>query len=352
MSKPLSVLTARLTNRSPIAPVQWRAPAPPERARRSAGTHAFPAVRRIPLPGKGPEDVLVDDTGRVLAGLDDGRIVRVSTDSGAVETVASTGGRPQGLEWDGDGRLIVCDPHRGLLKVDPTSGAIEVLADEVAGIRMRFCNNAAVAADGTIYFSDSSQRFGLDQYMAEVLEHSGTGRLLRLTPGGKPEVLLENLQLANGVALSADGSYVAVAETLAYRVTRLWLDGPRAGKTDIFLDNLPGIPDNLSTGSDGLIWVALATPRNRSLDRLLGLPGALRQVVYAVPEQLQPKPSKTLWVMAVDDDGDVRYDLQGDGRIHSMVTGVREESGVVYLGSLDEPTLATIDISHLRPLAH
>jgi len=337
--------------RPPLRPVVWQPPAMPDRARASSGPRPLPPVRRLEVGGFAPEDVVVDEAGRVVTGVDDGRLLRVGPD-GRVELVADTGGRPLGIELLGDGRLLVCDARRGLLAVDPATSAVEVLVDRVAGEPMRFCNNAAVAADGTVYFSDSSRRFGIDHWRADLLEHSGTGRLLRRDPKASArgasaravEVLLDGLQFANGVALAADESFVTVAETGAYRLTRLWLTGERAGRTDLLADNLPGFPDNLSTGADGLIWVALGSPRNPLLDRLHRLHPALRRAVWALPEKLQPKPVRTLWVLAVDASGAVVHDLQGPGDHYTMVTGVREHGGRLYLGSLAERAVAVLDL--------
>lgn len=300
-------------------------------------------MRLLGVDGTAPEDVVVDSAGRVVTGVDDGRLLRIGA-GGRVEPLADTGGRPLGVELLGDGRLLVCDARRGLLAVDAGTGAVEVLVDRVAGAPLRFCNNAAVAADGTVYFSDSSRRFGIDHWRADLLEHSGTGRLLRRDPDGAVEVLLDGLQFANGVALAADESFVAVAETGAYRLTRLWLTGGGAGRTDVLVDNLPGFPDNLSRGPTGLIWIALGSPRVPLLDRLHRLHPALRRGVWALPERLQPKPVRTLWVQAVDAGGALVHDLQGPGDRYAIVTGVREHQGRLYLGSLAERAVAVLDL--------
>src|ERR1700709_1757563 len=63
-----------------LVPVRWPAPRAPRRARQLAGPHLQPPVGRLELPGVGPEDVVADTDGRLLAGLQDGRIVRVSRD--------------------------------------------------------------------------------------------------------------------------------------------------------------------------------------------------------------------------------------------------------------------------------
>jgi len=299
-------------------------------------------MRVVDVPGHGTEDVLVDDAGRVLTGTEDGRLFRISADGGVVEMLAMTGGRPLGLEFAPDWSLIVCDAHRGLLRVDLRTETVEVLVDQVAGVPLRFCNNAAVAADGTIYFTDSTRDLGIEHWKADLLAHSRTGRLLRRDPDGEVEVLLHGLAFANGVALAGDESYVAVAETGAYAVQRLWLTGARAGKVEPFVENLPGFPDNISTGSDGRIWVTVASPRDRVLDFLLPRHPLLRRIVWALPERLHPAPKRTVRVQAYDDAGTLVHDLNGTHDRFHMVTGVREHDGVVWMGSLQEPRVAAI----------
>jgi sugar lactone lactonase YvrE len=330
--------------RPTIRPNRWT---PPRAQPDSHPAPTLPPLRVVEVPGYGTEDVLVDDAGRVLTGTEDGRILRVSADGGVVETLAMTGGRPLGLEFSPDGSLVVCDAHRGLLRVDLRTESVEVLVDAatgVDGVPLRFCNNAAVAADGTIYFTDSTRDLGVDHWKGDLLAHSRTGRLLRRTPTGEVDVLLHGLAFANGVALAADESYVAVAETGAYAVQRLWLTGGRAGKSEPFAENLPGFPDNIATGSDGLVWVTIASPRDPALDFLLPRHPVLRKVVWRLPDRLQPSPKRTVRVQAYDDAGTVVHDLNGTHDDFHMVTGVREHNGVVWLGSLHEPKVAAIGL--------
>ena len=327
-----------------IAPVVWQPPAVPPRSAQPHGPIPMPRPALHNLPGRGPEDVAVDGEGRVVAGLEDGRIVRVVPADGSVETLADTRGRPLGVEVDADGSLVICDAYRGLLRVDPATGTVSELvgaSELIDGRPLRVCNNAAIARDGTIWFSDSSARFGLEHWRGDLLEHSGTGRLLRRDPDGRVEVMLNGLHFANGVALAADESFVVVAETGAYRLTRLWLTGPDAGRSDVLVDNLPGFPDNIARGSDGLIWVAIGSPRNATLDLLAPRSPVLRKVLWAMPEALLPKPANTVWVQAVDERGRLVHDLQTTTPGFSMVTGVREHAGAVWLGSLQSTAIAT-----------
>ncbi|WP_433291974.1 SMP-30/gluconolactonase/LRE family protein [Actinoplanes sp. CA-030573] len=290
------------------------------------------AMRVIKVPGYGAEDVLVGPGGEIYTGTEDGIVHRIDPGTGAVKAVADTGGRPLGIELLPDGRLLVCDARRGLLAVDPAGGAIEQLAGD-----MMFCNNAAVAGDGTIYFSDSSTVHPIAEWRAEVVEVTRTGRLLRRDPGGKVEVLQDGLAFANGVALADE--FVAVAETATRTVVRHWLSD---GRRDFLVTDLPGYPDNISRGSDGLIWVTIASPRDPLVERIQRGPLWVRRAVTRIPQGLQPAPKRTVRVQAYAADGTLVHDLGAEAAGFHMVTGVREHDGDVWLGSLHEPAVAVL----------
>jgi len=302
----------------------------------------------LPVPGPGAEDVVVassgPDEGAVFTGTEDGALWRVSHDGRRIDLVATTGGRPLGLEIDLDGRLLVCDATKGLLRVDTRTGGIEPVTDRVAGVPMVFCNNAAIAGDGTVWFSDSSTIYGIDRWKDDIVQNTRTGRLLRLSEDGDVEVVLDGLAFANGVALAADESFVAVAETAARTVVRRWLTGPHAGARDNLVADLPGYPDNIARGSDGLIWVSIASPRDPVVESLQSAPMWIRKAVTRIPEAVQPKPKRTVRVQAYDDRGTLVHDVDVSTDRYHMVTGVREHGGRVWLGSLHEPAIAVVDL--------
>jgi sugar lactone lactonase YvrE len=244
----------------PLEPSVWQPPPAPPRAHQRRGPVPV-ELHVFDLPVHGPEDVAVDGAGNAITGLADGRILRVAPDGQHVDVLADTEGRPLGIEVDPDGNVLVCDARRGVLGVEASSGNVRTVLDGVDGAPFVFCNNGAVARDGTVYFTDSSTRFGVDNYRGELLAHTGTGRLLRRAVDGTVDVLLDGLHFANGVALAPDEASVVVAEMGRYRLMRLWLSGARAGESDVLVDNLPGFPDNISTGTDGLVWVALPSWR-------------------------------------------------------------------------------------------
>jgi sugar lactone lactonase YvrE len=282
----------------------------------------------------GPEDVDVDAMGRIYSGTRDGRIIRLLPD-GTIEEFVSGLGRPLGLHFDSRGNLIVCDSYRGLLSIDPT-GKVTVLATEAEGIPFRFTDDCDIASDGTIYFSDASDTFYEKDYMLDMLEARPHGRLLSFDPAtGKTLVLVRDLYFANGVALSKNEDFVLVNETYRYRITRYWLKGKKKGTRDIFIDNLPGFPDGVSSNRRGAFWVAFFTVRNDMADMMHPYP-RLKSFMARMPAALWPKPKPYAFVIKIDEEGNIIESLQDpSGSPLYGITSAQEHGGYLYLGSLD-----------------
>jgi sugar lactone lactonase YvrE len=333
----------------PIEPVAWDAPPAPPLEGRYESNDRLTAIRPAGVGvGVGPEDVAIDAAGHIFVGYEDGRIVRFTPDGAQHELVARTGGRPLGLAFDAQGRLLVCDGHAGLLRI-AAGGAIEVLATEAGGVPFGFTNDVDVAPDGTIYFSDASDKFGPAlKARDDLLEHGGRGRLLRHHPAtGLTEVLLAGLQFANGVALAPDGRSVLVVQTGRYDVLRYWLEGERAGTHEVFIDNLPGIPDGISSNGADTYWLALFTVRNPVLDALSGWP-RLRKVAFRLPGFMQPQPARHAFVLGLSLEGEVLHNLQHAGRASfSPITSATEANGTLYLGSLEQDAFGVLDLAQL-----
>jgi sugar lactone lactonase YvrE len=308
---------------------------------------AFPGfaerpVRFIPLDGRGPEDVVVLPGGDLVTGVEDGRILRVGTTGQQV--IADTGGRPLGIEPAPGARLIVCDAQRGLLRLDLGTGELTTL---VPATDVGLCDNAAVAPDGTVYFTDSSRRHDLGHYPADVIEHVGTGRVMRRSPGGRVDVLHTGLQFANGIALSPDGSFLVVAESGSRLITRVRLDH-RIGHVDTFAADLPGHPDNITTGPDGTFWVALPRPRSRVLDAVQRLPPAARRVVARAARPFAGTPARRTGVIELNASGEIVGSITVPRGRYRSITGARANGRRLYLGSLAEHGIAVLDLHASR----
>jgi len=180
----------------------------------------------------------------------------------------------------------------------------------------------------------------MKEFTADILEHRPNGRLLAYDPKTQwSRTILSGLHFANGVAVSPDQSFVLVNETGKYRVMRLWLVGPRQGQSEVFIENLPGFPDGISSNGKDKFWLALVTPRNKFLDRLLPYP-FLRKVVARLPKFLQPKPARYSFVIALDSTGHVVENLQDPSEnCYAEIANVVERDGALYFGSIGESTI-------------
>jgi sugar lactone lactonase YvrE len=324
----------------PIDPVRWQPPPvdplPDAPAR---------PVTVVPLPGDGPEDVVIDAGGHLWTGLIDGRIVRLSPDGGDPVVVADTGGRPLGLHVTRDGRVLICDSYRGLLSLDPESGELTSLVSSVDGQLLKFCSNVTETDDGTIYFTESTSAFHFEHFLGAVLEARGRGSLFRLSADGTVTTLVDGLYFANGVTVTADGSALVFAETLARRLSKYWLTGPHAGSVTPLAVNLPGMPDNISTGSDGRIWTAFVTAANPKAEALMPRAPWIRKSIWRLPARLQPKVQPEIWVVAFDaDSGDAVDGVRTTHPDFGAVTGVVESAGRVWMSTIEFPALAYFEL--------
>jgi sugar lactone lactonase YvrE len=326
----------------PVDPVRWQPP-PVDPLPQFASAE----LTVVPGPGNAPEDVVVDAEGQIWTGVDDGRIVRITPD-GRATVVGTAGGRPLGLHVARDGRLLVCTSPGGLLAMDPGSGTFETLVEEVDGRKLQFCSNVTELADGTIYFTESTSAFTYEHFKGAVLEARPRGSLFRRDPDGTVLTVVPGLYFANGVTPTADGSALVFAETLGRRLSKFWLSGERAGTVTPLAVNLPGHPDNISTGADGLIWVALVSPVNVAADWLAPRTPVLRKLLWKLPDRLQPQIKPEVWAVAFDpDSGEPVAGLHTEHPSFGMVTGLVEAHGKLWMGSIGFPAVAHCPRSQL-----
>ncbi|MEQ3651984.1 MAG: SMP-30/gluconolactonase/LRE family protein [Glaciecola sp.] len=301
--------------------------------------------------GLGPEDIVISDDGYLFTAYADGRIIKTlvapiidSFDKDNVTRLdvmefANTGGRPLGLKLDIQNNLIVADAERGVLSIDQ-QGKVTVLVDEVNGKALKFVDHLAIGNDGVIWFSDASTRFDYHGFMYDFIEASSTGRLLSYDPKSKlTQVHIDGLFFANGVAMSEDNSFVLINETGRSRVHRLWLKGEKAGDSELFIQNLPAMPDNISA-NNGLFWLPLIALRDPKVEALAQYP-LLRRIIGGLPKSLLQASSSYGFVAAFNEKGQLVHNMQSD-KGYQAITSVVEYQGFLFLGSLENDSIAVI----------
>ncbi len=334
-----------------IDPQAWNPPAAPSLSEGPyANNDKLKNIERLADGyGVGPESINVDADGRVVTGFLDGRVVRFAADGSKPEVLANTGGRPLGIAFDDKGNVIVADARKGLLSIsNGTQTTVTALSTEADGLPFGFTDDTDRDRSGkNIYFSDASSKFHFGEHLADTLEHGANGRLLRYNVDTKKtDVLLKGLHFANGIAVGPDDAYVLVNETSEYRVTRYWLKGEKAGTHDVFIDNLPGFPDNITFNGRDRFWVALFAPRDAMLDQLLPAGNEwLRKLVFRLPEFTQPKPKMRAFAIGLDLNGKLVANLQYEGAdAFAPITSVREAGGSLYFGSLTNTAIGRLPL--------
>jgi sugar lactone lactonase YvrE len=316
-----------------LDPEAWTPPPAPPASGVYAVNNRLTRVEKLLEGYYAPESVAIGADGSIYTGLFDGRILRISPDGKEVE-VLTQAVEPLGVELDAQGNLIVADASLGLISVDKT-GAITELTREVAGTPINFADDLAIASDGTIYFSDASTKFTNLESFADIFEHRPNGRLLAYDPAsGETRLVQDRLYFPNGVALSPDESCLLFNETSLYRVSCYWLSGSKAGQMEVFIDNLPGFPDNITFNGKDTYWVALFSgPKARaSLDPLLPYP-YLRKVLWHLPGLLTAGSAGEGYILGLDLNGNVIHNLQDPaGQVYPNTTSALESDSVLYIG--------------------
>jgi sugar lactone lactonase YvrE len=182
-------------------------------------------------------------------------------------------------------------------------------------------------------------------YYQDLMIHRPLGRLLRFDYYTNDlEVLLTGLYFANGVALSPDEDFVLVSEMSEYRITRLWLKGPRVGDRDVFADNLPGFPDGISGDGDGNYWVAMVSPRMWFVDNIV-LPNLwLRKLLMHFPTWTRLSGASYGFIIQLNSEGEIVESLHDpSGKSLSGITNVIERDGKLYIGTLEGDAIGVYD---------
>lgn len=338
----------------PVEPIAWDAPVDAGLVDPFSENDQLAKAKGIGL-GKfhGPEDIVIGFDNLLYAATNDGNIISFQADGSDLKVFAVTGGRPLGMDYTG-GFLYVANAYLGLQRIR-RDGRVVVVADTFDGQPIGYADDVAVAKDGTVYFTDASSKFGAQSHggsyeaaVLDLIEHGSHGRVLKYDPfNNETTLVLDQLDFANGIAISEDQSYLLVNETGSYRVVRFWLEGPNAGTREIILDNLPGFPDNINNGLHGRFWIGLIAPRDAVVDRYSNNP-FVRKMMLRLPKALHPKAKLSSHLIAIDGGGNVLMNFQDTDASFPSITGAIETRDNLYLTSLFGNRIARLAKRDLR----
>ena len=193
-----------------------------------------------------------------------GDVRRRWSERDGVEEVMKPSNKCNGLVYDAEGNLLVCEHVTSSLVREHPDGTRETIATHYQGRELNSPNDVVTRSDGTIYFSDPAfgrmPGFGLER--EQELSFQG---VYRIDPGGGEPVLAvgeDEYGQPNGLCFSPDESLMYINDTpgALIRVYDVEPDGTLSGGRPFF-DGIgsgviaEGIPDGMKCDERGNIWV-------------------------------------------------------------------------------------------------
>jgi len=171
-----------------------------------------------------------------------------------------------GATRDLQGRLVSCEHgSRSVTRTEP-DGRVTTVADRHAGGRLNSPNDVVVARDGSVWFSDPPYGILSDYEGHKAPSEQKGNYVYRVDPqSGAIAVVADDLAKPNGLAFSPDQETLYIADSAAshddaaprhVRKFRVTGGGLRGGEEFAKID--PGLPDGLRTDTDGNVWISCA----------------------------------------------------------------------------------------------
>jgi gluconolactonase len=242
----------------------------------SFGPSGFPAfagtmaVERVATGFRWAEGPVYFAAGRyvLFSDIPNNRIMRFSEDDGHVSVYRQPSMNSNGNTIDREGRLITCEHSGRRVTRTELDGSITIVADKYNGKKLNSPNDAAVASDGAIWFTDPAYGIGGYYEGVKAQQEQEKHNVYRVDPkSGDIKVVADDFVEPNGITFSPD-------EKKLYVIDTGFTDGPdnpshirvfdvdhAAGKlsnSKVFAEMpKPSITDGLRADREGRIWCSV-----------------------------------------------------------------------------------------------
>ena len=205
--------------------------------------------------------------GRYLVWSDipNDRMLRYDETNGAVGVFREPAGYANGNTIDQLGRLVTCEHGNRRVSRTEHDGSITVIADRFEGKRLNSPNDAVVAADGAIWFTDPAYGIDSDYEGWKAESEIGACNVYRVDPAtGTCRIVADDFVRPNGLAFSPDERLLYIVDSGASHVP----DGPRHMRVfrvgelgalsggEIFATSTAGAFDGFRLDDEGRIWTS------------------------------------------------------------------------------------------------
>jgi gluconolactonase len=249
--------------------------------------------------------------------------VRRRLDTHGVREVMRPSNKGNGMTYDADLNLLVCEHATSSVARFRPDGTREVMCSHFEGRELNSPNDICVKSDGSVWFTDPW--YGrMPVYGVERPRQLGWQGVFRLRPGhrpgAEPELMVDRFTFTqpNGLCFSPDETrlYVNDTEQANVRVYDVTADG-RLANGRVFASGLrdsllPGVPDGMKCDAEGNVWCCapgglwVYAPDGRHIGKVSvpELPANLHwggpdwrtlyvcatTSVYAIPVRVGPRP--------------------------------------------------------------
>ena len=225
------------------------------------------AVERVATGFRWAEGPVYFPAGRyvLFSDIPNNRIMRFSEDDGHVSVFRQPSMNSNGNTIDREGRLITCEHSGRRVTRTELDGSITVIADKYNGKRLNSPNDAAVASDGAIWFTDPVYGIGGNYEGVKSPPEQEKHNVYRVDPkSGDIKVVVDDFVEPNGIAFSPDEKKLYVIDTgytdgpnnpSHVRVFDVDNEGGKVSNGRVFAEMpKPSITDGVRTDTAGNVW--------------------------------------------------------------------------------------------------
>lgn len=193
------------------------------------------------------------------------RILRFDETNNAVSVFRQDCGHPNGQTVDSLGRLLSCEHRYRRVSRTEHDGRIVTIADKWQGKKLNSPNDAVVASDGGVWFTDPTYGILHDLDGIKAESEIGACHVYRVDPAtGAVEAKITDMVMPNGLAFSHDERTLYVVDSgkshfddgpAHVRAFRVGADNRLSGG-EVFAECPVGIFDGLRLDCEGNLWIS------------------------------------------------------------------------------------------------
>ena len=242
----------------------------------SFGPSGFPAfagtmaVERVATGFRWAEGPVYFPAGRyvLFSDIPNNRIMRFSEDDGHLSIFRQPSMNSNGNTIDREGRLITCEHSGRRVTRTELDGSITIIADKYNGKKLNSPNDAVVASDGSIWFTDPAYGIGGFYEGLKAEPEQEKHNVYRVDPkSGDVKVVVDDFVEPNGIAFSPDEKKLYVLDTgftdgpdnpSHIRVFDLDVGAGKVSNSKVFAEMpKPSITDGVRCDTEGRVWCSV-----------------------------------------------------------------------------------------------